>query len=80
MKVKQILDQDILNSISKYFGLPAESITHNTVAQDVAGWDSFRHMDLILYLENEYNIEFSAGELAGMDNVGSLIRIIKEKC
>jgi acyl carrier protein len=45
-------------------------------AADVAGWDSFNHVNLIILIEEEFNVRFTTDEVSSMANVGDLIRIL----
>ena len=48
-------------------------------AKDVSGWDSFNHINLIVALEDAFQITFTTEEMASMANVGDLIRILQAK-
>ena len=48
-------------------------------ARDVAGWDSFKQIDIIIATEEKYRIKFSSRELDGLDNVGDLVRLIADR-
>ena len=48
-----------------------------TSASDVEGWDSFRHIEIILAAEIEFGVRFRSSELDAMKNVGDLIRSIE---
>lgn len=48
-------------------------------ASDVKRWDSLSHVDMILMVEEEFGIRMSARELAGLMNVGDLVRVILAK-
>lgn len=50
-----------------------------TSANDVEGWDSMSHVNLILAIENQFNIRFSQKELLVMKNVGDLLAAINDK-
>ena len=39
-------------------------------AADVAGWDSFNHVNLVILIEEEFNVRFSTEEVSSMANVG----------
>lgn len=51
----------------------------DTTAKDVDGWDSVTHMMLINEIEKKYNIKFSLMDLMNLENIGSLIKAIKNK-
>jgi acyl carrier protein len=48
-------------------------------ANDVDGWDSLAHVNLILAVEKGFGIRFSQKELLTFKNVGDLLRSIETK-
>lgn len=48
-------------------------------ANDVDGWDSLTHMNLIITIEVRFNIKFSPRELTSFKNVGDLMASISNK-
>jgi acyl carrier protein len=53
------------------------NLTLNTVAQDVPGWDSMAHINIIVALEHEFGIKFKTASLEEAQNVGDLVHLIK---
>ena len=49
------------------------------VATDVPGWDSFNHINLIINIEEEFEVKFTNDEVAKMQNVGDLKKILATK-
>lgn len=47
-------------------------VTDATVADDIDGWDSLEHIDLIIAVERRFGIKFTMGEVNGMKNVGEM--------
>ena len=54
-------------------------VTGQMVAADVPNWDSLTHISLIIALEEEFGIEFSAEEVTSMANVGDLFAVLEKK-
>ena len=54
-------------------------ITPTTTANDVDGWDSLSHVNLIVTIESKFNIRFSQKELLTFKNVGDLLNSIRSK-
>lgn len=48
-------------------------------AADVAGWDSFKQIEIILALEEQYKIKFPIREVDALQNVGDLARALIKK-
>ena len=54
-------------------------LTDETTAQDVEGWDSLSHVQLVAAMEESFGIEFKSREILSWDNVGDLIDSIEKK-
>ncbi len=55
-----------------------ESITvrDETTADDVDGWDSFEHINLVVAVEEEFSFKIPMGKVVTMKNVGEMVDII----
>ena len=77
------LDADQLDKLSNIlrvlFNLPDLELNDNLTAKDVPGWDSFNHVNLIINIEEEFNVRFSNDEVGGMQNVGNLKSLLASK-
>lgn len=54
-------------------------ITPESTADDVEGWDSLSHVTMLMAVENHFNIEFKAYEIAKLKNVGALVVLVENK-
>ena len=54
-------------------------VSPELTAADVDGWDSLRHVRLMLTIERAFNIKFSAYEVNKLRNVGQLAKLIEAK-
>lgn len=54
-------------------------ITNEMTAADVEEWDSLSHINLVLAIEKAFQITFTTREVAGLANVGDLIRLVGHK-
>jgi acyl carrier protein len=48
-------------------------------AKDVEGWDSFKHIEIIMAVEERFGVKMSTRELDSLISVGDLIGLIKAK-
>ncbi len=55
------------------------TLTRDTDASDVEGWDSLAHVNLVTVIEKRYKIKFALGELEDLKNVGDLLDLIQAK-
>ena len=58
-------------------------LTEDTTADDIGGWDSLAHINLIVALEQAFGVRFATAEIGGLkesgQNVGSLLELIEAK-
>ena len=45
-------------------------------SDDIDGWDSFAHLNIILAVENAFNLTISDEEAPELRNIGALVRFI----
>ena len=74
---------DILKRVEEIFREELEQedlvLTDETTADDVDGWDSLSHVQLVAAMEEAFGIEFKSREILSWDNVGDLIDSIEKK-
>lgn len=51
-------------------------VNQNTNANDIIGWDSLTHIQLLAATEDEFSIKFAVEDVASLKNVGELVDII----
>lgn len=65
--------------VSKIMGVPVEDLTPDASADTIPAWDSLRHMNLILALEEEFEISFDDEEIVELLTVGLIVDTIRAK-
>ncbi|WP_027522703.1 acyl carrier protein [Bradyrhizobium sp. Ec3.3] len=55
------------------------SVTPQTTADDVDGWDSLSHIRLVLAVSKAFGVKFSASEIGNLKNVGEFATLIEKK-
>jgi len=58
--------EKIREVIADVMGLETDEILLNALQEDVKGWDSIRHMNLVVALEQEFDVQFSGIQIAEM--------------
>ena len=71
IRVRQVL--------AEVFGVNPQSVSMETKAFDIAGWDSVGHLSLCGALEEAFGMRFDATELADMTSVNSIVSIVEKK-
>ena len=68
---------DKLNVIFRdFFDRPNLLITPETTADDIEGWDSLTHIDLMMALEEEFGVRLPTKIIMNANNVGELIEYL----
>lgn len=72
--------QDIFRQV---FDDPTLVLREEMTSQDVPGWDSMAHINLMVATEKRFNIRFATAEIARLkepgQNVGTLLALIRKK-
>lgn len=76
-------NQEILNQLQIIFCDVLDEndikLTETTTANDVDGWDSLTHIQLIVAIEKHFKIRFSSKEILSWKNVGEMMESISKK-
>jgi len=73
------LKERIRDVMSIVFEIDKEQIKDNSEPGLIENWDSLRHMNLIVALEEEFGIIFTDDEMTELLNMELIIAIISDK-
>jgi len=77
------MSDDVLSKVQQIFGelfdVPPLAVSLQTKAADVPGWDSVGHLSLCGALEETFEIRFETSEFAEMNDVHTIVCVIKSK-
>ena len=77
--MNKIMEERIKGVMSSVFNVPKGEIQSDASPNTINSWDSIRHMNLIIGLEEEFDIEFDDEDIGNLLNY-DLIKIhIKEQ-
>jgi acyl carrier protein len=48
-------------------------------ADDIVGWDSLTNLRLVLTVQRDFGVKFTAHEINSLNNVGELAALVREK-
>lgn len=75
----QQVDGAVENLLCEVLQIPASTITEDLAMKDIVAWDSLKHMELIVSLEQSFGIELSFEEIVTMRSVGEIKRVLRER-
>ncbi len=71
---------EILNEVFRdVFDDESIEVCDETTSEDIDDWDSLEHINLMVAIENKFNIKFNMGEITSFKNVGELMDSILSK-
>ena len=62
------MNDRIKSVMAAVFDIAPENISDEASPHDIKAWDSLKHMNLILALEEEFNIHFEDAEIPSLVN------------
>lgn len=74
-----MLEERLANLFEKTFGLEKERFSIDMQPEDVPNWDSIGHMNLIMYMEQEFNQHFEVDDIMEMSSPAKILEILKSK-
>ena len=72
-------DNDIFKIASTVFEVSEETLSLSDTVDDIESWDSLKHLNLILAIEDEFNISFTEEESVEIESLELMKELIKEK-
>ncbi|MBT5399324.1 acyl carrier protein [bacterium] len=73
------MEDRIKQVMSDVFNIDVNSINNDASTSNTESWDSLKHMNLIIALEEEFNIEFTDEEIIDSMNYALILNIIEAK-
>jgi len=70
---------EIQNIMCDVLDDPTIMLNETTTANDVDGWDSLTHVQLVVAIEKHFKIKFSSKEILSWKNVGEMMDTICSK-
>ncbi len=70
---------EVLGVVSQVMNVNKESLNDASSPSTIVNWDSLKHMNLILSLEEKFSVSFSDEEIISMLSVKKIIETISKK-
>lgn len=69
--------KELKKVIAKVLMTNPRKISEKTTPNDIKGWDSLRHLLLIMELENNYHIKFTMQDILSIKCIGDIKECLK---
>lgn len=76
---RQNIIETLQRIIRENFDNNTITISRETTADDIEGWNSFEQINLLAAIEEEYGIKFRLSEASHLEKVGDIIDVIEKK-
>ena len=63
------MNEKVLETISEVLKVPQANLKPEMTIDQIDTWDSIKHMDLIVTLEEKFSIQFDGDEIADMQSI-----------
>jgi acyl carrier protein len=70
---------DVREIIGDVLDQPDLQLDRGTTAEDVDGWDSFSHINIVVAIEAHFGIKIHTAEIEELRNVGELVDVVEKK-
>lgn len=77
--MSQEIEDRIRSVMSAVLAVPAEEIDDDTSTESIESWDSMKHMNMIVGLEEEFDIEFSDDDIVDMNSFSLIVEAVSDK-
>lgn len=73
------MEDKIIEVMSAVFGIPISEIDSESSPNTIESWDSLSHMNLVIALEEEFDIQFTDEEIVRLLSQKEILSILSEK-
>jgi acyl carrier protein len=63
-------------TVAQVLGVTTQLLSEESSPSTISSWDSLGHLNLVIALEEEFEVNLSAEEVLAMSNIGSIRRIL----
>ena len=72
------MEENVIEIIARILEVDIEDVEMDTAIGDLPEWDSLHHLQIIVELQNEFNIKYPKEDLAELEDVSDLVALTKE--
>lgn len=73
------LEEDVIKTASRLFRTPLSKLDLETSHEQISGWDSLQHLNLVTEMEQRFGIEFGPREIVAMSTLAAVVVLVRNK-
>jgi acyl carrier protein len=73
------VEEQVKQVMADILAVDADSIDRSTTKDGTASWDSLNHINLIVALEQEFNVSFEVSEIESMMSFTDILETLERK-
>jgi acyl carrier protein len=77
--MSELLLDEVRQLVADVFSVPLEQVTLESSPNSIGNWDSLQHLNLVLGLEQAFELEFAPEEIERMVTIETIVALVKEK-
>ena len=77
--MNSVTRRDLAELLSNVLGVSPEGLPDDASSEDVDQWDSLKHIEFVLTLEQEFEARFTPHEIASMDRLSKVEEVLRGK-
>jgi acyl carrier protein len=68
----------VIDIVSSVLGVPVDKLNESSSPESVSAWESMKHINLVLALEEEFDVQFDDEQISQLKNVGAIVSLIEK--
>jgi acyl carrier protein len=72
------IDEKVKSIVAQVMEVPEDSVREDSSPDTIEAWDSLKHMNLVLALEQSFGVTFSEEQITEIESVELIIATLKE--
>lgn len=71
--------EKVQTTFQEIFSVEPEKVTQETTINNLREWDSLKHLQMVMKLEQACGVKFEMAEIVEMDSVEKILKILNDK-
>ncbi|HEY3244500.1 MAG TPA: acyl carrier protein [Phycisphaerae bacterium] len=71
------MNEALRKLLADVFGVKPEKISERDSHETIPAWDSLRHLQMVMALEQQYGIQIDTEQIANIKSVADVVRLVE---